>query len=236
MFTKQEMTSELREHMLRRAVDVELWFGPGTGGALIGDSNRDPLSVDDPSTVSFEHTDIWQEFCALYDYAVNGVKTKVGTPFGDKFGDTIGIDLTGHLTGLPLLVFGTVYLAEARHLLDGGDSDMLKPDAPKGYLSLRQLARLADMEERSVRNAANPKLADALVTEQYDKRTVVSLVEARRWLAGRKGFVPTQSAAPRSEPMIELPLPASIVSGLKAKAASIGVPVEALIRACLAND
>ena len=234
MFTKQEMTSELREHMFRRAVDVQLWFGPGMGGALIGDSNRDPLSVDDPSTVSFEHTEIWQKFSALYDYAVNGVKHEGGTPFGDKFGDTIGgRDV---LTRLPDTVFGTVCLAEARHILDGGDSDMLTPDVPKGYLSLRHLAWLADMEERSVRNAANPKLANALVTEQYDKRTVVRLVEARRWLAGRKGFVPTQSAAPRSEPIVELPLPASIVSELKAKAASIGVPVEAFIRTCLAND
>ena len=232
MFTKQEMTSELREHMLRRAVDVQLWFGPGMGGALIGDSNREPLSVDDPSSVSFEHTEIWQKFCALYDFAVSGVQSERGTPFGDKFGDTIGIDLDR----LPQLVGRTVRLAEVRHILDGGDCDFFPPDAPKGYLSLRHLASLADMEERSVRNAANPKLADPLVTEQYGKRTVVTLVEARRWLAGRKGFVPTQSVAPRSEPMIELPLPASIVSGLKAKAASIGIPVETFIRTCLAND
>jgi hypothetical protein len=233
MFTKQEMMSELRKHMLDRAIDVELWFGPGMGGVLIGDRNRDPLSVDDPSTVCFEHTEIWHKFSALYDYAVNGVKHEEGTPFGDKFGDTIGNDLTR----LPDLVFGTVCLAEARHILDGGNGDMLTTDAPKGYLSLRHLAWLADMEERSVRNAANPKLPDALVTEQYDKRTVISLVEARRWLADRKGFVPTRAATPPArESIIELPLPASIVLGLKAKAASIGVPVEAFIRTCLAND
>lgn len=232
MITKQEMTSELREHMLGRAREAELWFGPGMGGALIGDSTRDPWDIDDPSTVSFEHTEIWQKFCALYDYAVNGVRSEEGTPFGGKFGDTIGIDLTG----LPDLVYGIVCLAEVRHVLDGGDSDMLTSDAPKGYLSLRHLAWLADMKEQSVRNAANPMLADALVTEQYDKRTVVKLAEARRWLAGRKGFVATRSALPPPEPIVELPLPASIVSGLKAKAASIGVPVETFIRTCLANE
>ena len=232
MFTKQEMLSELRRHLLDRAIDVELWFGPGTGGALIGDINRDPLAVDDPSTVSFEHIEIWHKFCALYDYAISGVRSEEWTPFSEKFGDTIGIELQR----LPPLVFGTVCLAEARHLLDGGDCDMLTSDAPKGYLSLRHVAWLADMDERSVRNAANPKLPGHLVTEQYERRTVVSLAEARRWLAGRKGFIPTQSATAPSEPIVALPLPASIVSGLTAKAAALGIPVEAVLRACLTND
>lgn len=61
------------------------------------------------------------------------------------------------------------------------------------HLTIAETALLANMDERSVRNAANPKLPDPLKTQQFGKRSLIDLKEARQWLAGRKGFIPTKA-------------------------------------------
>ena len=75
-----------------------------------------------------------------------------------------------------------IRLATARWMLDTGDLD----------LTIDQIALLANMDEKSVRNAANPKNRDALKTYSHDGRTYVKVVDARDWLSRRRGFVPTR--------------------------------------------
>ncbi|HFN4058510.1 TPA: hypothetical protein ACHQNF_002305 [Pseudomonas aeruginosa] len=61
-----------------------------------------------------------------------------------------------------------------------------------GYLTLSDIAFLAGMTEKAVRNAAQPKVEDRLVTRKEGSRTVVDSHEALRWLNGRRNFVATQ--------------------------------------------
>ena len=77
----------------------------------------------------------------------------------------------GHLADL-------VRRVRARHALDHGIS-----------LSLEELALLADMNERSVRNAVSAE-GDGRLT--LDNQGEVANEEASRWLRGRRGFIATQ--------------------------------------------
>jgi len=61
-----------------------------------------------------------------------------------------------------------------------------------GYLTLSDIAFLAGMTEKAVRNAAQPKAGDHLVTRKEGSRTVADSHEALRWLDGRRNFVATQ--------------------------------------------
>jgi hypothetical protein len=113
----------------------------------------------------------------------------------------------------------------ARHLLDGGERYITRDeDEMAGYLSFAEVALLADMDERSVRNAANPKLPDALVTKTFGRRSMIAIEDARRWLSSRKGFVPTQGApvqAPNTSPdLSSLTVPHEIVSRVSESARS----------------
>lgn len=155
---------------------------------------------------------IWVACSEMYDYGI------MGTPTGDlvpgslidgnhaiteKFFrgiDTPAMQLFLNAVGNhpPRLAIKAAQSAIARIVLDGGDRYTdFGIDAygikfgDRGYLTLHEVSLLADMDEKSVRNAANPKLSDPLKTEQIGKRSLVSVEEARRWLPGRKGFVPT---------------------------------------------
>jgi len=60
-----------------------------------------------------------------------------------------------------------------------------------GYLTLKEVAVLAQMADRAVRNAAQPTAADQLITQKLGHQTVVNSHEALRWLKRRRGFTPT---------------------------------------------
>jgi hypothetical protein len=94
----------------------------------------------------------------------------------------------------------TIALAQARAVLDGlsqhgrfqGGS---ASTAPNDMLSFAEVALLGDMDERSVRNAASKKDSGLVATSaEDDRKSFIKPEDARRWLAGRKGFVPTRAA------------------------------------------
>lgn len=60
-----------------------------------------------------------------------------------------------------------------------------------GFLTLLEIAIMAQMSEKSVRNATQPTAQDRLVTSKQGTRTVVEVAEALRWLSGRRSFNPT---------------------------------------------
>jgi hypothetical protein len=138
----------------------------------------------------------------------------------------------------PRLAQRTARIAVARHLLDGGERYTVRDeDEMAGYLSFAEVALLADMDERSVRNAANPKQADALVTKNFGRRTMIHVDDARKWLAGRKGFVPTQAVtvvpAPEASKWSELSVPYPLLARLHEKADTAGIPTWELLEKLL---
>jgi hypothetical protein len=85
-------------------------------------------------------------------------------------------------------------MARARWILDEGsgvDMNEAREWMNYGVLTLRDVALLANMDEKSVRNAANPKLKNYLKTFNHGARTYVGVGDARAWLQKRGGFKPT---------------------------------------------
>jgi hypothetical protein len=88
--------------------------------------------------------------------------------------DVAGLDVetdVGHLQDM-------IDRLRARRTLDEGS-----------FMSISELALLADMSERSVRNAL---IMEGTGRLNADKSGDIENAEARRWLEGRRGFVPTQ--------------------------------------------
>ena len=212
IFGKDELKRELREFMVGWTRSVERVFGVGSGGALLGFPGRSAWDVE-PDEAVLEDASLWQSVLTMYDYGIQGqphpsfgADGHVGNIYGEAEMFLLGLDslslfLEEDDVRIPALARRTVRTAMARHLLDGGERYITREDDEVGdYLSIAEIALLADMDERSVRNAANPKLPDALVTTNIGRRSMIAIEDARRWLSGRKGFVPTQGTVPADAP------------------------------------
>lgn len=198
-FTKSEMQDELLKFMSLFGQHVAALYGAS-----------DPTWTNDEA---IKHSPVWGAMNELYDYGVMGIPTGELVPGNRLNGihahvemfiralDTsrAKIFLAARDNEPPRLCLFTVQLAVARMVLDGGDRytdygaseyGILQGDT--GYLTFSEIAMLANMDERSVRNAANPKLPNPLKPELKGTRSLVKIEEACRWLAGRKGFTPTK--------------------------------------------
>jgi len=202
---------------------------------------------------AIQESPVWKAASEMYDYGVTGTPTEDLFPEGhidgvhghvERF--LRGMD-TPHMrlyleesdTTPPRLAMLAVQSAVARMVLDGGwrhtDYGAGEYGVKKGdmnHLTFAEVALLANMDERSVRNAANPKLADPLKTEQIGKRSLVNPEEARRWLAGRKGFVPTKECdrVVPHPPEFDLNLTEEMVDLIKREAKNTGLSFEKVLR------
>ena len=125
----------------------------------------------------------------LYRYGVNGEHPE-GTPIDDVVMN--GIDFIESVRGGLRsdinnqhgegngICGEVVHRAFARWKLDGSEQ-----------LSFREVALLAGLDERTVRNAASSKGKGRLKTENFDGKTLVNATTAYAWLARKKGFKPT---------------------------------------------
>lgn len=180
------------------------------------------------SEKAIQESPTWKAIEEMYDYGVMGIPSEDLHPEGHIDGvyghmerflramDTpqMRLYLEESNNTPPRLALLAVQTAVARMVLDGGwrhtdygagEYGVLKGDM--NHLTLAEVALLAQMDERSVRNAANPKLPDPLKTEQIGKRSLVSPEEARRWLAGRKSYIPTQTYTGPRRSSFDLTLP-----------------------------
>jgi len=220
-FSKIEMQKELFNFLNQFGRDIENLYGIRDG----------KLTTEG----QIQNSPIWRAVDAMYDYGIMGIPCQdlyPGARFCDIYSYTetflrsvtsqtmkIFLDESNKNTP-PHLSFLAAQTAVARIMLDGGDRHADYEQNEYGlrhgnfsHLTLAEVSLLANMDERSVRNAANPKLADPLKTEQFGKRSLVSPEEARRWLVGRKGFIPTQ---PYNGPLEPRPPELDIVFSTKA--------------------
>lgn len=94
-------------------------------------------------------------------------------------------------------------LAVARSILEGTE-DMAfyfsgknkEDEIDSDFLTVRQMALLAGMEEMSIRAAANPKRANPLQTISVDGRTRISVDAAKNWLVSKGRYVPMKRIHP----------------------------------------
>lgn len=233
LFSKSEMQEELLKFLSLLGREIAYLYGAGDCAWT--------------EKEAIQTSPIWAALNDLYDYGVTGTPTDDLLPGARINGAHAnaemflrGIDsphmriyLEGHDNAPPRLATLAVQSAVARIVLDGGDRytdfgagehGMGKGDC--GYLTLAEIALLANMDERSVRNAANPKLPDPLKTEQIGKRSLVSPEEARRWLVGRKGYLPTKECGGRVAqrvPEYDIELTEEIVEAIERGSKKAGV-------------
>lgn len=203
MFNKDEMQRELKEFMCGFLVSIERVYAEDAG-ALIGHPGHSASEVP-PADARVESSTLWTTVDAMYDYGVLGLanadmhdRISRGYAIDAQYADMelflSRIDALGEYMDEDSVVFPTLARRAmrtyvARWVLDGGDR--YSGDIGMGELSFAELALLADMDERSVRNAASGS-TPSLRSEISGKRALIAVEEARRWLEGRKGFVPTK--------------------------------------------
>jgi len=203
---------------------------------------------------TIKESPLWNAVGEMYDYGVSGIPNGPLGPGSIIDGaharaemffrsiDTLPmkIYLDACDNAPPRLAICAVESAVARTVLDGGDRHtdygtdvhgLGKGDG--GYLTLAEVALLANMDERSVRNAANPKLADPLKTTPIGKRSLVSVEEANRWLVGRKGFIPTRHSetfVKHRPPEWDIEMPEDVLELIKQKAKDCGIPFSIFLK------
>lgn len=233
IYSKNELQQELFRFLNRFGKQIATFYNTSDSTWL-----EDKALQDSP---------MWQAMSEMYDYGVLGIPSR-DLSGGRITGTHAHIEMFLHAMNTiamqiflhayenqpPKLAMHTVEIAVARMVLDGGERyaeygtdthGVGKGDW--GYLTLAEVALLANMDERSVRNAANPKLTDPLKTEQVGKRSLVSPEEARRWLAGRKGFTPTKQyeGDPSIKPKeFNMEIPLELAELIEREAKKTGVP------------
>lgn len=198
----EEMRAELRQVLWSFAGSLGRVYGNRRSDALLlppGFSSKDfeNLEID---SFDLDSIPITGHMEVLYEYAINGIKTI--TDLTDDYEDAR--DFFRGLDGFDLLwenvesegasikkCTQVVEMANARLVLDeGGMASMPDGGALMNHLSLSQVAILAGLDERTVRNATTPKAKDRLATVNVGGRTYVDNDVAIEWLK-RRGFKET---------------------------------------------
>lgn len=154
---------------------------------------------------------------ACYEYAINGKlqpaktdaeaeslshdwKSLANLTLAARYGiEFFSPDVEGEDVGVPVYLEQLFFHAILRARLDQDtlpdlDEEMLPGPlrgGNSGHLNLKEIAVLAQMDEKSVRNATQPTAPDRLLTRKEGTRTVVDSHEALRWLKCRRNFKPT---------------------------------------------
>lgn len=230
--TPEQYFGAVRDYIEDHAADAYMVFGPDLGSLVPAIISS--LAKDEEPPAELLKTPAWSEFSDLYSYAVEGSEPPDGSPMGRDFYDIL--TLPGSLEKLPANLFKVYFLAQARHVFDGGSREYQDEPVPEGFLTVREVAALADMDERSVRNAMNPKSPDRLIGQPHGNRTFIPVAEAQRWLKGRRGFQPTKkSSREDTEALTSISLPRDLAAQILTASAKEGVSVPELVARCLAE-
>ena len=248
--TKQDTLDELNEFMFRFARSIARLYDDDVLAALWGVDKAEMESIS-AQECNFEHRYLWRAVSEMYDYgcaAIDSPEFGAGPLDGGHADAELFISSLPALQGflvedgtlLPTQVIRAVQSASARHLLEGGerytDHEATESgDIAVDHLSIKEVALLADMDERSVRNACNPKSPGALQTVVIGKRTMVTRQAAKLWLEGRKGYValskhaPSRPSSHEETQRIALDLPVALAAKLRASAQAVGLSLDAYI-------
>lgn len=215
-FSKEEMHYDLQGVMMR-LVGFTLWASREKAALrLIGTDRPDVTwasfdTVADGENLRFAISawPVTDVFDVLYDFAVEGLARRPMAEFMNDASAYLSAALVYDLTnsviapdfGPPTLgdeCLHIVRLATARGVLEGYKREFkFSLDDESGaddHLTIREVALLAGMEEASVRNAANPKLTNPLVTKKIGNGTFVAPADAKAWLDARGKYTPLQTA------------------------------------------
>ena len=214
--TKDQLFNSLRYVLWAFADTLNRVYLPGCEWAVLGldkstlAEGRDFVWELEPDQIDISKFAITAVMNDLYEYGING-RWDVNNDWIDLVTDTeafllglpsfglleeSGVDRSAWATGLDVCLH-VLRSATARWMLDEGEGmPAFVPSSEGGlrvgFLTLGHIALLANMDEKSVRNAANPKSKDPLKTFSHGSRTYVNTDDAKDWLSRRRGFLPTQ--------------------------------------------
>ncbi|ADE13968.1 hypothetical protein Nhal_0788 [Nitrosococcus halophilus Nc 4] len=191
--TPEKLTEELASLLHSLVRDLNDIYEPGAGRRLLG-LPEDPESheLPSPSELDISHYEMTHIMQALYEYLDKNEWDTAGKTrhlldyvtraryftilFRD--GSPLGMNIEGPVHGYCKHIADTAFARWA-----------LEEDAG---ITIKDLALIADVTEKTIRMAANPKLPDPLKTTRSGGRTYIDQEEALRWLKKRPGFRETR--------------------------------------------
>lgn len=213
-FTKQELLTELRNVLFALSRELGRIYAPENAPLLMGFTKEDcPTTgaMDDElrEEAKIDQFTVTGYMSDLYDYAILGI---LHANLRDDW-EIVQDDIKGFFDGLrdfPLLSNNTddysldkllqvIELSCLRMALDEGGYSVLDDGTTLwGHIALKDLAYLAGIDEKSIRNMATPKAKNPLKTVKHGSRTFVEIEVAKEWLRQR-GFKETEFRSRNAE-------------------------------------
>lgn len=194
---------------------------PGLRNQVLGVESEHAWQLDDTggeipaAAQAREHIQAsraWARLSKLFDYAVDGVLSDA-----DAAEDVV----LGAAEVLQLLADDDYRISEEwEQLVAMGDARFALDDGDE--LLLDQLTRLANVDERTVRNAVS---AGVLLAEKVEGQTRIMNSSARNWLSARRGFKPTRATAHIVD-LASIHTPAQLGAFLVRRRQSLGLEIE----------
>lgn len=218
-FTKQEMLNELREIIFQHARATSFIMDPAAGFRILqcevpknlyeilenlmdpeinSAAFKYPFSIDGmPVTRTVEQ---------FYDYGLQGLRnfdiSLVTESTEWAFAPSFLLDVSRSmllcetLNGRSVSANKCLIAARAffaRLVLDGGERFIWEEDAmPYDGLTLLEVALLASLDDRTIRNATSKNAPNRLETSMFGSGFYVPREAALAWLLTKRGFVPTR--------------------------------------------
>lgn len=206
-FSKQQLLTDVRNVLFAFSRELGRIYGSNNAPYLMGlakevcphtgamnEELREEICVDQFPVISY--------MSDLYDYAILGI---LHADLHDDW-EVVEEDIKGFFDGLcdfPLLSnnaddysldkpLHVIELSRIRMVLDEGGYNILEDGTTLwGHITLKELAYLAGIDEKSIRNMATPKAKNPLKTVKHGSRTFVEIEVAKEWLRQR-GFKETE--------------------------------------------
>jgi ribosome-binding protein aMBF1 (putative translation factor) len=214
LFSKQELMTEVRNVLFALSRELGRIYTSSTAPRLMGFTKEVCPSSDAMHEALREEVNIDQFAVSsymgdLYDYAMLGI---LHADLRDDW-EIVEEDIKGFFNGLrdfPLLSnnaddysldksLQVIELSCLRMALDEGGYCVLEDGTTLwGHIALKDLAYLAGIDEKSIRNMATPKAKNPLKTVKHGSRTFVKFEVAKEWLRQR-GFKETEYRSRNSE-------------------------------------
>ncbi|MGV1017557.1 MAG: hypothetical protein ACOYBW_09285 [Fluviibacter phosphoraccumulans] len=219
-FTKAEMMDEFREIVFQVARSASFSFGPQAAYRLLFDeapaSEKECWDIYDPENTAqdfgkefaIEQISTYRAVEQFYDYGLLGIRNMLPLEDGCANEWTFAFGLiwdaansfliTDITNGKGVTTMKCLHAARAffaRHILDGQKRTFLPENEahdPKDMLTIREVAILSGLDERTVRNATNRNAANRLETASVESSIFIPRESAREWLSTKRGFTPSR--------------------------------------------
>lgn len=186
--TYEQFENDLKRAMFNFADMLNTVFDAGAAECLLGMDSTEQGAAD----IDLGKLGAGCEARTLYEYSLNARIASNATNYIDMLTgpEQLLLMLESQPVLLPQSVEYVIRTSVARWKIDDDDENY--------PLTLQEIALLANMDIRSVRNAASAK-SDPLKTYNESGRTFIAKDDAIAWLKSRRGFKPTVVFNPGSD-------------------------------------